>query len=160
MQKKVDWIKAHVMDILIWGLIVFFSLLYVSLIFNYNIWTDEAFTLTLVQGNLKEIIEGTANDVHPPLYYFYSKLFYDIANGSLWVQKLSTIIPQVGTYILIATLFRKKFGDKAAFLSLLFFTCIPCTMEFSVQVRMYSIALFFVTLCGLFAYEAYIEDTR
>lgn len=160
MQKKVDWIKAHVMDILIWGLIVFFSLLYVSLIFNYNIWTDEAFTLTLVQGNLKEIIEGTANDVHPPLYYFYSKLFYDIANGSLWVQKLSTIIPQVGTYILIATLFRKKFGDKAAFLSLLFFTCIPCTMEFSVQVRMYSLALFFVTLCGLFAYEAYIEDTR
>ena len=160
MQKKVDWIKAHVMDILIWGLIVFFSLLYVSLIFNYNIWTDEAFTLTLVQGNVKEIIEGTANDVHPPLYYFYSKLFYDITNGSLWVQKLSTIIPQVGTYILIATLFRKKFGDKAAFLSLLFFTCIPCTMEFSVQVRMYSIALFFVTLCGLFAYEAYIEDTR
>ena len=68
MQKKIDWIKAHVMDILIWGLIVFFSLLYVSLIFNYNIWTDEAFTLTLVQGNLKEIIEGTANDVHPPLY--------------------------------------------------------------------------------------------
>ena len=160
MQKKIDWIKAHVMDILIWGLIVFFSLLYVSLIFNYNIWTDEAFTLTLVQGNLKEIIEGTANDVHPPLYYFYSKLFYDITNGSLWVQKLSTIIPQVGTFVLVATVFRKKFGDVAAFLSILFFACIPCTMEFSVQVRMYSFALFFVTLCGVFAYEAYMDNTK
>lgn len=160
MQNKLVWLKAHIMDILIWGLIVFFSLLYISLLFNYNIWTDEAFTLQLVKGNLAEIIEGTANDVHPPLYYFYSKLFYVLTGGSLWVQKFITIIPQVGTYVLIATVFRKKFGDMAAFLSLLFFTCIPCTMEFTVQVRMYSLALLFVTLCGIFAYEAYTENTK
>ena len=108
MQKKIDWIKAHGWDVLIWGMIAFFSLLYISLIFNQNIWTDEAFTLQLVKGNLKEIVQGTANDVHPPLYYFYSKLFYDITNGSLWVQKFITIIPQVLTYVLIATFLRKK----------------------------------------------------
>ena len=160
MQKKIDWVKAHGWNVLIWGMIAFFSLLYISLIFNHNIWTDEAFTLELVKGNLKEIVQGTANDVHPPLYYFYSKLFYDITNGSLWVQKFITIIPQVLTYILIATVFRKKFGYKATYLALLFFACIPCTMEFAVQVRMYSLALLFVTLCGVFAYEAYEEDTR
>lgn len=162
MQKKINWIKEHVWDLLIWGMITFFSLLYISLIFNQNIWTDEAFTLELVQGNLREIVKGTSNDVHPPLYYFYSKLFYDITNGSLWVQKFITIIPQVLTYVLIATVFRKKSwgGDKSTFIALLFFTCIPCTMEFTVQVRMYSLALFFVTLCGLFACEAYMEDTK
>lgn len=162
MQKKIDWIKAHGWDVLIWGMIAFFSLLYISLIFNQNIWTDEAFTLQLVKGNLKEIVQGTANDVHPPLYYFYSKLFYDITNGSLWVQKFITIIPQVLTYVLIATFLRKKTenGCKAVYLTLLFFTCIPCTMEFTVQVRMYSLALLFVTMCGLFAYEAYSEDTK
>lgn len=157
---KISKVKKHIMDILIWGLIVFFALLYVSLIFNYNIWTDEAFTLQLIQGNLKEISLGTAEDVHPPLYYYYCKLFFDITNESLWVQKFITIIPQVGTYALIATVFRKKFGDMATFLSLIFFTCIPCTMEFTVQVRMYSLALFFVTLCGVFAYEAYVDNTK
>lgn len=160
MQKKLVWIKTHIADILIWGLIGFFTLLYISLIFNYNIWTDEAFTLQLIHGNLKEISFGTAEDVHPPLYYYYCKLFFDITNESLWVQKFITVIPQVGTYALIATVFRKKFGDVATFLSLIFFTCIPCTMEFSVQVRMYSLALFFVTLCGVFAYEAYVDNTK
>ncbi len=159
MQEKIEWVKAHIMDILIWGLIGFFALLYISLLFNYNIWTDEAFTLGLLKGNIKEIIEGTAIDVHPPLYYFYAKVFYVITNGSLWVQKFIAIIPQIGTYLLIATVFRKKFGDTATLLSLIFFTCIPCTMEFSVQVRMYSLALFFVTLCGIYAHEAYMDNT-
>lgn len=160
MQKKADWIKEHIMDILIWGLIGFFSLLYISLVFNYNIWTDEAFTLKLLRGELKDIIDWTAADVHPPLYYFYGKLFFDITGESLWVQKILTIIPQVGTLALIATLFRKRFGDAATFLALIFFTCIPCTMEFSVQIRMYSLSLFFVTLCGLYAYEAYIDNKK
>lgn len=160
MKKNSLWVKEHIMDILIWGLIGFFSLLYVSLLFNYNIWTDEAFTLQLLHGNLKEIIEGTARDVHPPLYYILCKPFFVLTNGDLWVQKFITIIPQVGTYVLLATVFRKKFGDVAAFMALLFFTCIPCTMEFSVQVRMYSLALFFVTLCGVFAYEAYMDNTK
>lgn len=160
MQQKKEWIKKQGWNLLIWGLISFFALLYISLLFNRNIWTDEAFTLELLQGNYKEIIQGTANDVHPPFYYFYSKIFYDLTNGSLWVQKFISIIPQVATYALIATVFRKKFGSKATFLTILFFTCIPCTMEFTVQVRMYSLALFFVTLCALFAYEAYTENTR
>lgn len=160
MQKKADWIKEHIMDILIWGLIGFFSLLYISLVFNYNIWTDEAFTLKLLRGNLKDIVDWTAADVHPPLYYFYGKLFFDITGESLWVQKILTIIPQVGTLALMATVFRRRFGDAATFLALIFFTCIPCTMEFSVQIRMYSLSLFFVTLCGLYAYEAYTDNKK
>ncbi len=168
MNRQLTWIKEHIMDIMIWGLIVFFAFLYISLVFNYNIWTDEAFTLQLVHGNLQEIIQGTADDVHPPLYYFYSKLFFALTNGSgdvvtkvtLWVQKMSVIIPQIGTFALIATVFRKRFGDIATFMSILFFACIPCTMEFSVQVRMYSLSLFFVTLCGIYAYEAYMENKK
>ncbi len=160
MQKNLNWLKEHIMDVLIWGLIGFFSLLYISLVFNYNIWTDEAFTLKLLRGGLKDIIELTAADVHPPLYYFYADLFFEITGGSLWVQKFITIIPQVGTYALIATVFRKRFGDVATFLSLIFFTCIPCTMEFTIQVRMYSLSLFFVTLCGIYAYEVYMDNKK
>lgn len=159
-RKKADRIWMHRMDILIWSTIALFSFLYVSLIFNQNIWTDEAFTLQLLQGNIREIIQGTAIDVHPPLYYLYCKPFFVLTGGSLQVQKILTILPQIGTLVLIATLFRKKAGDVAAFLSILFFACLPCTMEFSVQVRMYSLALFFVTLCAVFSYEAYTQNTK
>ena len=151
-------IKNNYKSYLIWGSVFFFSMLYLSLIFNHNIWTDEAFTLELIQGNLKEIVEGTANDVHPPLYYFWSKLFYLFFGLNLQAQKIAAMIPMIGTLVYAATVIRKKFGDLTSFLSIIFLSCIPCSMEFAVQVRMYSLALLFVTVCGVSAYLAFAED--
>lgn len=143
----------------IWGIVIFFTGLYLSLIFSPNIWTDEAFTLQLLKGNIIEIINGTARDVHPPLYYLYAKIFYVLFNGSLIAQKIATIIPMTATLIFGATVIRKHFGDLTSVLFLLFITCLPCTMEFSVQVRMYSLALLCVTVCGVYAYLAF-QDGR
>ncbi len=154
----IKFIKRHFLDILIWGVILWFTGLYVSLIFNYNIWTDEAYTLGLLEGNVGEIIAGTAADVHPPLYYLYAKLF-DVAFGySLQIHKIAAIIPMVLMLIFGATVVRKKFGDVVSFFFLLFITCIPCSMEFAVQVRMYSLAIFLVTVCGINAYLAFDEE--
>ncbi len=153
-----DKVKNNFMNILIWGTVVLFSILYFSLIFNHNIWTDEAFTLQLIQGDLKEIVEGTAIDVHPPLYYFWSKLFYVFFGLNLQAQKIAAMIPMIGTLVYGATVIRKKFGDVTSFLFLIFLCCIPCSMEFAVQVRMYSLALLFVTICGVSAYLVYTED--
>lgn len=147
--------KNALISVIIWGIVIGFTGLYVSLIFNHNIWTDEAFTLQLLDENVKGIIEGTARDVHPPLYYLYAKLFKIIFGDSLMIQKIASIIPMTATLIVGATIVRKKFGEMVSFLFLLFLTCIPCSMEFAVQVRMYSMALFFVTLCGIYAYLAF-----
>lgn len=144
----------------IWVIVAGFLGLYISLLFNHNIWTDEAFTLQLIKGNAGEIIEGTAEDVHPPLYYLYAKLFAVIFGDALIVQKAAAIVPMLATLVLGATLIRKNFGDKAAVLFLLFLTCIPCTMEFAVQVRMYSLALFLVTVCGVYAYLAFRDGKK
>ncbi len=148
-------LKDKFMPICIWGLVAFFTGLYVSLLFNHNIWTDEAFTLQLLRGNIKDIIMGTAADVHPPLYYLYAKVFYALFGEALIVQKIAAIIPMTATLVFIATIVRKEFGDMVSLLSLLFLTCIPCSMEFALQVRMYSLALFCVTVCGVYAYLAY-----
>lgn len=158
MEEKIVSKKFY--TIVIWGIVAGFTALYVSLLFNHNIWTDEAFTLQLIKGNVKDIIEGTARDVHPPFYYLYAKLFRIVLGDSLLVQKAAVIVPMTGTLILGATLIRRDFGDKVSVLFLLFLTCIPCTMEFSVQVRMYSIALFFVTLCGHSAYRAFTNGKK
>ncbi|MDD3369186.1 MAG: hypothetical protein PHP50_09925 [Lachnospiraceae bacterium] len=141
--------------ILTWGLIVFFTVLYISLIFNNNIVTDEAFTMQLLGGNFREIIAGTANDVHPPLYYIIGKIFQIVFGNSLQVQKIAAIIPTVFTLLLGPWKVRKHFGWKTAFFFVLSIACIPCSMQFALQVRMYSLALFCVTACGLFAYECF-----
>lgn len=161
LQTTIRYIQEHYWNILIWGIIAVFTLLYITLVFNYNISTDEAFTMQLIEENsYMGVILGTAEDVHPPLYYLLIKPIFDLTGGSLWVQKFITIIPQVATMVLIATVFRKRFGDVASFMTLLYFTCIPSTMEFTVQVRMYTISLLFVTMCAIYAYEAYMDDQK
>ena len=157
MKKLFSIIKNHYMSILIWSIVCLVAGLYISLIFNYNVWTDEAFTFDLLRGNILEIIEGTAKDVHPPLYYLYAKIFDFIFGYSIQVQKIAAIIPMLGVLVFGATVIRKRFGDVVSFFFLLFISCVPCAMEFAVQVRMYSLALEFVTFCGVYAYFAY-ED--
>ena len=159
MTKILKFTKEHIWDIMTWGLVVWFTILYVSLVFNYNVFTDEAFTIHLLKGNFKEIVEGTARDVHPPLYYFYLKVYTFIFGDSLWAMKIASIIPLTATLVLGPTVIRRRFGQIAAFLYTIFLACIPCSMEFSVQVRMYSLAIFLVTVCGIYAYLSF-EDGK
>lgn len=139
---------------------IWFTFLYGTLIFSRNIWTDEAFTLQLLKENVSGILSGTAADVHPPFYYLYAKIFWEIWEESLIAQKIATILPMTGTLVLGATKIRQEFGSRVSFLYLLFLTCLPCTMEFSVQVRMYSLALFLVTVSGLYAYKAFFSGKK
>lgn len=146
--------------ILLWGIVTVFALSYLSLIFNNNVWTDEIFTMNTLKDNFRDITIGTAMDVHPPLYYYVAKVFYMIFGTSIQVQKVVAIIPMVGLLSLGVIKIRKHFGNRAALLYLLFLGCIPCSMEFAVQLRMYSLAIFCVTACGIYAYEAYLYEEK
>lgn len=152
--------RVNLWSVLIWGSAAGFTLLYFSLIFNQNVWTDEIFTMKLLEGNFREIVEGTAADVHPLLYYFIAKAAQLVFGKSLQVQKIVTIIPMTLTMVLGAVKVRRLFGEKTAFFFIAVLGCIPCSMEFAVQVRMYSMALLAVTACGLYAYECCAEERQ
>lgn len=153
-----EYIKKNFGKILIWGTVVFFTILYFSLIFNKNVWTDEVFTFDTLKLDLKGMVDMTARDVHPPLYYFYAKIFELISPQNIQIQKVAAIIPMAILLVYMGVVISKEFGEAHAFLAILFLTCLPCTMEFAVQIRMYSLALFFVTLAGIEAYRAYIHE--
>lgn len=146
-------------EIVMWLLITGFGLLYLSLCFNHNVWTDEAFTMHLIKEDFKGILQGTMNDVHPPLYYIIAKaaaLLFSTQENRLFVQKIVAIIPLLLTMGVGGNwLLRKKLGLLTAVVYIVTLGFIPCTMEYAVQVRMYTWALLFVTLCGLAAYDAY-----
>lgn len=149
--------KSNILLILLTG---FITIVYVSLIFNENIWTDEAFSIQLVgNNNLPGIIKGTANDVHPPLYYLITKAFISLLGSSFQIYKIVSIIPMLLTMLLSIIYVRPWFGTKSALLFTLFLNAFPCVMEYSVQIRMYSWCIFFITLAGLSAYGTYIEGS-
>ncbi len=143
-------------------LIVGFGLVYLSLCFNDNIWTDEAFTIDLLRNckTYGEAVWFTAGDVHPPLYYIIVKAVTDLFGLHLFVLKVASIVPMLLTMGFGGCFAYRRLGFRVAFLWMLLFGAIPCGMEYAVQVRMYAWAMFFVTVCGFSTVDCYDRENK
>ncbi len=139
---------------------VVFLISAISLCFNNNIWTDEAFTMQLLGNSYIGIIKGTAIDVHPPLYYFIAKTAMYVFGSSLFVQKMVTIFPIILLLIFSAVKVVKLFGVRTHLIFVAFLIAFPAMFEYAIQVRMYTWAMLFVTICGIVAYDIFMMPTK
>ena len=134
---------------LILGILSFFVCLFQA--FGQDIWFDEVFSVNFIQHSYKEIAVLTGKDVHPPLYYWYLKLFHDIgkvlvpAASSIVLCKLASMLPFVGIFVYTLTAIRKNFGLHVAGLFWFLVMTMPQISNYMVEIRMYSLALFFIT---------------
>lgn len=135
--------------VLILGILSFFVCLFQA--FGQDIWFDEVFSVNFIQHSYKEIAALTGKDVHPPLYYWYLKLFHDIgkvlvpAASSIVLCKLASMLPFVGIFVYTLTAIRKNFGLHVAGLFWFLIMTMPQISNYTVEIRMYSLALFFIT---------------
>lgn len=128
--------------------------LVVRICFNEAVHWDEAFTWQLITRNdIQGIIEGTAADVHPPLYYLVAKAAITLFGKNIFVVKMVSVGTAVGSMILCATLLRKRFGIKTALLMIPIVGLDPQFIYYNVDCRMYSMMIFFVFGAALLAYE-------
>ena len=134
---------------LILGILSFFVCLLQA--FGQDIWFDEVFSVNFIQHSYKEIAVLTGKDVHPPLYYWYLKFFHDIgkvlvpAASSIVLCKLASMLPFVGIFVYTLTAIRKNFGLHVAGLFWFLVMTMPQISNYTVEIRMYSLALFFIT---------------
>ncbi len=150
------------------GLLLVFLSLIVFLICAFNgmgedIWYDEVFSVRFMEHNYSEIVWLTSQDVHPPLYYWYLKLFHDIgklvvpAASSVVLCKMASLLPFVGIFVYAFTLVRKRFGIKVMGIFLLFMVMMPQIPVYMMEIRMYALALFFITAIFLHGYELVLD---
>jgi uncharacterized membrane protein len=125
---------------------------------NKSIWLDEAYSLALIRHSWKDLVSITAADVHPPLYYFILKAFSIISGSSIFAMKLVSIIPEILTVVFSFLFFNKKFGAKTAVLLLLSIMASKSILYYGIEIRMYSWALFFVTMAAITAWYAITSD--
>lgn len=142
---------------LILGILSFFVCLFQA--FGQDIWYDEVFSVKFIQHSYKEIAVLTGRDVHPPLYYWYLKLFHDIgkvlvpAASSIVLCKLASMLPFAGIFVYTLTAIRKNFGLHVAGLFWFLVMTMPQISNYTVEIRMYSLALFFITAAFLHSCE-------
>lgn len=138
----------------------------IRLCFCSDIWYDELFTVGMAQHSYGELIRFTAKDVHPPLYYSIAKLILDLCKlivpsaDSIIVIKLVSVLPY---FLLLAYgifFLRKKFGMFVAGLFFFSVLSMPQMSAYTVEMRMYGWALFFVTAAFFHAYGIVCENGR
>lgn len=120
-----------------------------------GLWYDELYSIAFSQLPISHMMIIGPKDVHPILYYLIFKAsakiltFLDIAV----VGKIVSLIPIYLIGLLTITKVKKNFGYLTAGLFFLCITSMPQLMIYSVEVRMYSWGLFFVTASLIYAYE-------
>ena len=134
------------------GICVFYGL-------GEDIWFDEVFSVRFMEHGYGEIAWLTSTDVHPPMYYWYLKLFHDIGSfmfpsvSAIILCKMASVLPFIGIYVYAFTLVRKRFGIKVMGLFLFLIVTMPQISNYTVEIRMYALALFFITAIFLHGYE-------
>ncbi|MBR6451831.1 MAG: glycosyltransferase family 39 protein [Lachnospiraceae bacterium] len=143
-----------------WALYILSAVCYVSLIFNRNVWLDEAFTATLVNADMPTVLARSMSDTLPPLYNILLKGMTDLFGYRIPVMKLTSVLPMLATLLLGPTVIKKRHGLMSAVLFLLCITLMPLMLHYGIEIRMYSLGFFFATASAVYAYEAILEPAK
>lgn len=154
-QAKIEiffWHALPVLALMVWG----------ALCITNQLWYDEAFSAGLVMRPWKELIYITAVDDHSPFYYVALKIFYHLTGGGthFWTLKTFSLIFMIG-YMFLGKYYVSRLFDRKVsvwFMTLSLLAPIMCVQ--AGNVRMYSMALFFLMLTGLLAYDIYRDESR
>ncbi|MCR5302810.1 MAG: glycosyltransferase family 39 protein [Lachnospiraceae bacterium] len=133
---------------------------YISLVWNNNVWMDEAFTASLVHTGFKGVIARSMADTLPPLYNIILWIATTVFGYSIPVMKITSAIPMILTLLLGATTVRKRFGFRTSLIFMMCITFMPLMLYYGVEIRMYSLGFFFATASGIFAYEVICSPSR
>ena len=128
------------------------------LCFSSDIWYDELFTVGMIKHSYGDLIAFTARDVHPPLYYCIVKFLVDLCKlisaqtNPVVIAKMVSVLPYFILLLYSVTFIRKRFDIFTGALFLFCTISMPQLGAYTVEVRMYSWALLFVTAAFLHAY--------
>ena len=142
-------------------LYILFGVLYLFLALKINFHYDEAYSIGMIANSYGEILEITSRDVHSPLYYWLLKLFCEMNREHIlvfskvfsWTFMMAFL--GLGRYIC-----RKHYNSKVEFYWLLCAGFMPSMIIQATTARMYTMAMFFVTLALYLAYELYCKESK
>ena len=152
----IDKILEYIMNsrIILWIMVVIASFAFGILCFGKTIWLDEALTGTFIRYPFGEMIQITASDVHPPLYYIIVKIAISLFGDHLWVIKIFSFLPFILMLVITACKVAKMIGNSAAFILSALLCIAPCIIVKHAEMRMYPWAMFFVFAFAVFLYSA------
>ena len=163
MNKKAKISYREIIGWLLVGLSAIMLVKSITLCFSNDIWYDELFTVGMIEHSYGDLIAFTARDVHPPLYYCIVKFFAELCKlivptaDTVVISKIVSVLSYFILLLYSVTFVRKRFGTFTGGLFLFCVITMPQLSAYTVEIRMYSWALLFVTAAFLHAYGIVAE---
>ena len=155
MKDKISLKTIHIITIIIGTLFI------LSSIFHSNIWFDEAYSVGIANQTMIDIWKIGGHDVHPVLYYWMLRIINILTNGSILAYRLFSALPIALLGGLGITHIKKDFGEKTGILFSFLCYFMPIMAMYANQVRMYSWAIYIVTILAIYAYRIYLgQNTK
>ncbi|MBQ7463321.1 MAG: hypothetical protein IJS86_00515 [Lachnospiraceae bacterium] len=122
------------------------TLVYLTLIFNNNVWMDEAFTATLVKGSFASMMERSMADTLPPLFNIWAWCLTKLFGYHTLTLKLSSVIPMIALLYYSALRIPPLYNKNTASCFIFTLFAMPHLLACTVEIRMYAFCLSFVTM--------------
>lgn len=123
---------------------------------------DEHFTISILKFPIADLINITANDVHPPLYYLIAKIVSSclgsLGMNSIFIYKLASLLPYGIILLFSVTKIKREYGYLTAGLFSFSLAVMSEFFQCFLLIRMYSWAMLFVLLA--FIYLKDVLDTN
>ena len=147
---KKTWIVPTIIYLLAIGVVI----LNISLMFDGVLWGDEAFSVNTAEKPVKDILQVMKFwDCHPPLYYFWLRLFINVFGNTGAVYHLASVVPYVVGIVFGLTLLRKHFGNISAAFWIIVTSLASSCLLYNQEVRMYALAFCLIALCYYSGYR-------
>jgi hypothetical protein len=117
-----------------------------------SFWNDEGNSARLSERSLPLIIEGTASDIHPPLYYLLLGGWRVLAGDSEFALRSLSAFSGIGVVAITFALGRRLFGrtgELAALLGASLAAINPALVYYSQEARMYELLALLAMLSTL-----------
>jgi uncharacterized membrane protein len=132
-------------------LIFVLSVLFYSLYIGFSdLWSDEIYTKSIINGTLQDLFARLRNDLHPPLYYLGLRLFTSVFGLSTISLRMFSVLGVLSALLIGYFSGQRVFGRHGALYFCLMLVSIPMLASYSHEARMYTWAAFSMT--GVFIY--------
>jgi uncharacterized membrane protein len=122
-----------------------------------DLWSDEIYTKSMIDGPLSDFYIRFRNDLHPPLYYIGLKIFTSVFGLNMLSLRMFSVIGVLATLLIGYFSGQRILGKRGALYFCLMLLSIPMLASYSHEARMYTWAAFSVT--GVFIYSCLFMKT-
>ncbi len=144
--KLTEKLKSFVRDekkqnIILYVCVAVIMLLWLPLALTKNLAYDQGYTIAMVRHSFGDIIKLCSNDVHSPLYYFITKIFYHAFFNHIIGTKICSLVFMGIYFWMLAVPFKKEFGFRMSLTMIILSGLLPTFLTHNTEPRMYAMAI-------------------